>query len=92
MVVQVVFGKDISILEYLVTSSFKLISSKWLSYAWQRFSEKCWDKVRYMRSPCNDIFIQLYTGTLCVLCMEEDFQDFEKYICIYTEYFATSSH
>ena len=59
VVVQVVFGKDISILEYLVTSSFQLISSKWLSYAWQRFSEKCCDKVRYMRSPYNDIFIQL---------------------------------
>ena len=55
-----------------------------MSYEWQRFSEKCWDKVRYMRSPCNDIFfIQLYTGTLCILCMEEDFQYFEKYICIY---------
>ena len=59
VVVQVVFGKDISILEYLVTSSFQLISSKWLSYAWQRFSKKRWDKGRYMRSPCNDIF--LYT-------------------------------
>ena len=46
-----------------------------------------------MRSPCNDIFfIQLYTRTLCIFCMEEDFQYFEKYICIYTEYFATSSH
>ena len=41
---------------YLVTSSFKLISSKWLSYAYQRLSEKRWDKVRYMRSPCNDIY------------------------------------
>ena len=28
-------------------------------------------------------FIQLYTGTLCILCMEEDFQYFEKYIYMY---------
>ena len=45
----------------------------------------CMTKIfrKMLRSPCNDIFIQLYTGTLCVLCMEEDFQYFEKYICIY---------
>ena len=65
VVVQVVFGKDISILEYLVTSSFKLISSKWLSCACQRFSEKCWDKVRYMRSLCNDTLYS-YKRELCV--------------------------
>ena len=68
VVVQVVFGKDISILEYLVTSSFKLISSKGLSYAWQRFSEKRWDKVRYMRSPCNDIFYTvIHWNSVCIM-------------------------
>ena len=39
-----------------------------MSYEWQRFSEKRWDKVRYMRSPCNDIFYTvIHWNSVCIM-------------------------